>query len=395
MDVTVVGGAYREVCREPSVDRLLGSGLRAAATLADLDHSAELITCVDTSSRDELTAVAHTLRVAVIATPRSGPVTFAYDTPLHRPTPSEPAAAEPLCASGDVVLGFGMVETVWSAEASTLVVDPQHAPVSDLLERCSADRVAIVLNEHESRRLTGVRNPTAAAMALLTPPVQVVVVKQGALGGVVADRTGVEAFGAHPTPTVQPLGSGDAFSAGFTHAWACAGADPGEAARHGSRVAAAHSVTGSPQVTHFLEGVGDPLPYPDHGRPRVYLAGPFFDLGQRNLIQTSRRALQQVGVEVFSPWHDVGRGGDEVAAADLDGLRRCHSVLALLDGTDSGTLFEVGWATRDGLAVVGFAELVDDHAWIMLRGTGTPVIADLSTAVYTAAWTAVRRAATP
>lgn len=393
MGVTVIGGSYRETCREPSIDRLLGSGMRAAATLADLGHDTQLVTCIDDDTSDELLAVAHTLGIRVAAHTRAEPVTFAYDTPLHHPNTYGTSAASPLHAADSAVLGFGMVETQWSADASVLVIDPQHASVADLLQRCSAGRTAIVLNEHEARRITGEHDLTAAAQALLAAPANVVVVKQGAVGGLIASADGVEAFGAHATDLVEPLGSGDAFSAGFAHAWALNDADPATAARFGSKVAAAHSLAGSPQVTQSLHCLDDPLPYPTGQWPRVYLAGPFFDLAQRTLIHVVRHALLQIGVEVFSPLHDVGRGGDEVAVADLDGLAGCHSVLALLDGADPGTVFEVGWATREGIPVIGFADSVDDHGWTMIRGTGSRVVSDLASAVYSAAWAAMRRAA--
>jgi nucleoside 2-deoxyribosyltransferase len=86
----------------------------------------------------------------------------------------------------------------------------------------------------------------------------------------------------------------------------------------------------------------------------VYLAGPFFSLAERWLVETSRAVLAGLGASVFSPLHDVGVGGDEVAAPDLDGLRRADAVFALLDGWDPGTVYEVGWAHREDLPVVGF-----------------------------------------
>lgn len=391
MNVTVVGGAYREICREPSLDRLLGSAVRAAGTLTDLGDDTALVTCIDHDNRPELEVVAHTLGVQISPRPRAGAVTFAYETPLHHPATLGSATAGPIHVDGDVVVGFGMLESAWSAAASMLVVDPQHSAVQDMLQHCTADRVAVVLNEHEARRLTGCPDVAAAAETLLALPVEAVVVKQGAIGGLVASSTGVDTFGAHATDVVQPLGSGDAFTAGFAHAWVGEAATPAEAARFGSKVAAAHSLTGTPQVRQALDLVDGPLPYPTGDPPRVYLAGPFFDLAQRTVIHFVRHALAHIGVEVFSPLHDVGRGGDEVAAADLDGLAGCHSVLALLDGADPGTVFEVGWAAREGIPVVGFADNVDDHGWTMIRGTGTRVVSDLSAAVYGAAWAAVRR----
>ncbi len=89
---------------------------------------------------------------------------------------------------------------------------------------------------------------------------------------------------------------------------------------------------------------------------------------------------------MFSPAHDVGAGGDEVARTDLDGLEGCQSMLALLDGDDPGTIFEAGWARSRDLPVVGFAEHPDAEGSKMLRGTGAEIHEDLATAVYRAIW---------
>ncbi len=66
----------------------------------------------------------------------------------------------------------------------------------------------------------------------------------------------------------------------------------------------------------------------------VSLAGPFFTVAERWLVDACRSFLLQAGAEVFSPFHEIGVGGPEVAKQDLDGLRKADVVLALLDGWD-------------------------------------------------------------
>ena len=93
-----------------------------------------------------------------------------------------------------------------------------------------------------------------------------------------------------------------------------------------------------------------------------------------------------LGSTVFSPLHNVGTGGDEVAAMDLAGLEGCNAVFALLDGWDSGTVYEVGWAHRHGLPVVGFRNSPDDPGTKMLVGSGAEIHDDLASALYRVVW---------
>jgi hypothetical protein len=84
---------------------------------------------------------------------------------------------------------------------------------------------------------------------------------------------------------------------------------------------------------------------PRNKQKQVYLAGPFFNLPQRWMIEEFRESLVEAGVRVFSPLHAVGRGGaDQVYDADMKGLRKSGVVLACVDGLDPGTIYEVGYA---------------------------------------------------
>ncbi|WP_457072728.1 PfkB family carbohydrate kinase [Mycobacteroides abscessus] len=391
--ITVVGGTYRERCVEPAVDRLLGSGLRAAGLLASLGDEVQFLTAVDAAAMAEFAAVCAALGIDSTPAARTDPIAFTYQTPIQPTVRRGKASADIVHAAATTVLAFGMIETSWQVRADLLVIDPQHSPVTELLSAATAARITLILNEHEARRATGCTNVAAAAAALLTNDVEAVVIKRGALGGIVAHGRTLDKFGAIPTAAVHPLGSGDAFSAGYTHAWS-SGADPLAAARFGSQIAAAHSLTGTAQLPPgYLDLLAEPLPYPDPV-PRIYLAGPFFSISERQLVHTVAASITHLGAEVFSPLDEIGCGGDEVANKDLDGLRGCHSVLAILDGADPGTLFEVGWATHAGIPVTGLAEYPDDHTWTMLRGTGATVCPDLSTAIYTSVWNAIAANAT-
>lgn len=386
----MVGGTYREVCLEPRIAALRGSGLRAASLLSSLEVHTTLHTCVDDAAKAEFEAGLHAFAINASLLTRSSEIVFSYETPVSPARWNYRGARNEIVAKAANLVAFGMIDATWSVEGDSVVIDPQHGELQGMLETTRASSIAVVLNAHEAARLTGL--PVVdAGRALLREGLDVVVVKQGALGGLVFSSDLIEAYGAIPTPVTKTIGSGDAFTAGFAHAWFDNPDMIVDAAQAGSRIAAAHSMTDVPQVVPAqIESLPEPLPHPGDTVPMVYLAAPFFSTAERLLVDAARSALRDAGVRVFSPFHDVGYGGDEVASADLEGLSKCQAVLALLDGGDPGTIFEIGWARHAGIPVVGLAADPNLHNWTMLRGTEVTLTTDLTSAVYGAAWAAIR-----
>jgi nucleoside 2-deoxyribosyltransferase len=92
-------------------------------------------------------------------------------------------------------------------------------------------------------------------------------------------------------------------------------------------------------------------------------------------------------MDVFSPVHDVGPGpAEQIAPADLAELDRCDAVFAILDGLDSGTLFEVGYARAHGKPVYALAQTVTEEDLKMVTGSGCTVFDDFVTALHHLAW---------
>ena len=391
-EVVVVGGTYRETCLEPTIDSLRGSGLRAAAILASLGRACSFVTRIDDASAGESAAMSHDLGIATRSATRAAPVTFWYETPVSTAQWHYGGDRPTLEVTGSAAVAFGMVDADWRVTADRLVIDPQHGDLSEMLSAVvAAEAIAVVLNGHEATRLTGLP-PDKAGTHLVESGVDVVIIKQGALGGMVFHGSAVEVYGPIPTKVTRTLGSGDAFTAGFAHAWFEEPGNPLAAAQFGARTAAAHSLTDVPQVPQdLLDSLPAPLDYPLGATPKVYLAAPFFTTAERLLLETVRAGLFDAGLDVFSPLHDVGTGNDEVARRDLEGLGSCDAVLALLDGADPGTVFEAGWATNAEIPVVGFTAQPDIHDFTMLRGTGAELSSDLTSAVHLAAWAAIRR----
>jgi nucleoside 2-deoxyribosyltransferase len=92
-------------------------------------------------------------------------------------------------------------------------------------------------------------------------------------------------------------------------------------------------------------------------------------------------------LKVFSPWHDVGHGiASEVVLKDLDALDSSSIVFGVLDGLDSGTLFEIGYAIKSKIPVVGYVENESVESVKMLEGTNCILERDLTTAIYKCFW---------
>lgn len=400
----VVGGTYEEHVVVPAHHVVGGSGLRAAAALCAATP-VRLHTALDEHQRLAAESSLATLGVETVTVERDEPVAFRYFTPVSPPSVDGPSATyeTSIVAEDDAVLVFGMVETGHrDVRARRAVVDPQRP--RDLraldIDGIRADELAVVLNAGEARALTGgdVDLDRAAQQILTRTIAEVVVIKDSGRGCLVLQRgrETPERVGPYPTRSVWPLGSGDVFAAGFAQAWSV-GADPVEAARVASGCAAywcgtrrsrlpAALLEGAPIGT-FLDTAGPEL-NPPPPAPLIYLAAPFFSLSERWLVETSRAVLAGLGAAVFSPLHDVGVGGDEVAGPDLDGLRRADAVFALLDGWDPGTVYEVGWAHREDLPVVGFLNTPAHEGTKMLVGSGAELHDDLSSALYRAVWAA-------
>ena len=390
----ITGGLYRERCLVPTWNHLYGSGGRAAAALAQAIPGVELVTYCEPDYRSHAEQLMGLSGVRLRSSDSRATPSFDYVHPLSRPDMYWSGERETtITADGDVVLRFGMLEGEAQVRAETAVFDPQSSGAIFRANGSSAGRLATILNEHEVRAMSPGLDLAAAALSVIAGSTDdIVVVKRGAYG--------VEIFGAgghlgrapaYRSERVFKIGSGDVFSAAFALYWAVEGLDALPAPDLASRA-----------VAHYVASRALPLAAPAdlrHGEAlpdtkstgRVYLAAPFFALGERWVVEEARRALLGLGCKVFSPLHEVGFGPPEVVAPrDLAGLDGCTAVLAILDGGDPGTLFELGHARLRGIPVVALAENMRINDVTMLLGTGCEVSDDFSTAIYHTVWAAMR-----
>lgn len=363
-----------------------------------------LHSAVDANTGNVLASLAQTFNFATAALNLKHTIQFKYDHGLSSPhigPPVNPSEIVHLNVDAENVLVFGMLEATASVRAKRVVYDPQN-PTSPEPFRFTSDsvpRLAYVLNSSEARHLGGADDPVEAATRIATQyGANVVVIKRGPWGALVYEGGRHMRIPAYRTESVWPIGSGDVFAAVFAARWAGQDLPAIEAAGEASRAAALYVnnrvlPVSSEEIKAGVEFPFPPLelsdkPLEDH-EYHVYLAGPFFNIAQRWLVEESRQALRGMRLKVFSPLHDIGLGsGQDVAPQDLEGLKRCRAVLALVDGVDTGTVFEIGFARALNKPVVALAESTGEEALKMICGSGCDVVSDFVTAIYRAAWAA-------
>lgn len=403
--IHVVGGTYLERCREPAWSFLYGSGFRAALQLRRLGSRVRLHTVVSPDHRPLLEQLAADGRVEVEITDVPRTLLFDYDHALSVPNVfPDPRVADYPHAKPDVhvraseVVCFGLLEANPRVTAREVVYDPQSpvSPASFREKVGEAERLAVVANRSEVRQLGRSDDVVAASRRLLrTERAEVVVAKMGAAGCLVTTRKGVARVPAFRTGSVFPIGSGDVFTAAFALAWFGNNQPPEKAAEFASCAAAQYCATKSLGAKPEIAAAKKLTPLsllPPSRQQKVYLASPFFNVGQRWLVEQARNSLLDMGVNVFSPLHDVGHGAfASVYGPDIEGLRSSGVVLACLDGMDPGTLYEIGFAHALGLPVVVLAGAEREEDLKMVEGGGSVVVDDLPSAIYLTAWAAMCR----
>ncbi len=201
---------------------------------------------------------------------------------------------------------------------------------------------------------------------------------------------------AYRTSRVWKIGSGDCFVAHFANAWMHERRSPGEAASIASKATAYYCETQGFPTRELLLDFERPEvmvsdAYVRGAVPEIYLAGPFFNLPQRWLIEQARTNLREVGLKVFSPFHAVGLGSaNDVVQKDLQAIHESNLMFAIVDGMDPGTVYEIGYARALGKPVIVYSQSEAEENVKMMVGSGCVMCDNYATAIYSALWEAAK-----
>lgn len=397
--ISIVGGTYTERCLHPHFSEKYGSGLRACHAIRNFDNTIKIDfhTYIPDSEKLNFSILETTLGIKIFPNPTPQNIVFYYDHPLRTPViyprPDLIKASKDIVFEADNILYYGMMEGKAQVKGKRVVYDPQSPvkPVSFLSTGSTADELVVVVNIAEANIIVGSRDETLIKKYFFEEEnAAALVLKMGPKGAKVFIANGQEyLIPVYKTSAVWSIGSGDVFAAIFAYQWMAANTSLNEAAEKASLTTALYCNSRNYHLkTDKIPEYIQPLKIKDYPQGKVYIAGPFFNYAEKWLVNEIYFALKGLGMKVFSPWHHVGEAGVEmgVAEKDITGLEECKIVFAIVDGLDSGTLFEIGYAVKMGIPVIAYVENEPPGALTMLAGTLCVIEKDMTTALYKCLW---------
>lgn len=396
--ISITGGTYREQCLHPDFDMQFGSGLRACHAIHALDKSAEIEFHTFCSKDKELflNMFESHYKIKTYKYLAQDDIGFYYDYPLRTPViyprPDLIKQADAIHLSADHILYFGMLEGNAVVKGKKVVYDPQSpvCPKAFSETKSAAEELAVVINYKEAKKIAKKESlDEIRDFFFKEEKVAALVIKMGPKGAMVYTANEEAIIPVYKTGSVWPIGSGDVFAAIFAYHWMEGNKTAVEAAQKASFATAIYCNSRSYRFEYsgYQEDIS-PIKIAEFPKGQVYLAGPFFTFSQRWIVNEVLNNLQHLGMQVFSPLHEVGIGkpGSDVAKKDLIGLDNCAIVFAVLDGLDPGTLVEIGYALKMKIPVIAYVENERDEDLTMLIGTDCVIEKDLTTALYKCLW---------
>ena len=120
--------------------------------------------------------------------------------------------------------------------------------------------------------------------------------------------------------------------------------------------------------------------------PMIYLAGPWFTEGQPERLAKIEELMDELGLSYYSPRLDgidltpdaTEADRNAVFADNVTHLRQAQLVVAVVDGFDTGTIWETGTAYGLNIPVAYYGETLADGTFnVMLAKSGKAVIENM------------------
>ncbi|WP_085901612.1 PfkB family carbohydrate kinase [Kiloniella majae] len=406
MNIHIIGGTYKEYCSWPEHKTLQGSAGRAALCLSQLTPKTTIKLHARIAANDQALleeTFAFTNNCELIVSNCKKTTKFDYFHPLSEPivTPHITRGKLPTFDLSsdefDSAIVFGMIETTPKVKCRVAVYDPQNTynPILFSETGSTAETLIYVTNNNELSQFYINEKSSVDTIEIMAnwllkkEKASAIIVKCGQRGVFVHSKNENNWVPPYKTETIFPIGSGDSFVAAFTFYWLIKKLSLTDAARMSSIAAAyyvSHRIMNNEEGLNLFEKNLDPIKL-NSKKKKVYLAGPFFTLPELWMINEAKHIIESFGVDVFSPYHEIGIGSaEEVVQKDIDAIKNCDVMYSLFNGTDPGTLFEIGYARSINKPVIILAENPKDEELKMYEGSGCKIFNDFASSIYHLAW---------
>ena len=102
-----------------------------------------------------------------------------------------------------------------------------------------------------------------------------------------------------------------------------------------------------------------------HENMKVYIAAPFFNVNQLNVVQNIEQTLREAGIEFFSPRsegtlkkmspEERKEKMSDLFKSNVEHMDWCTHCVAVIDDYDTGTVWEMGYLFATGKEIVSYS----------------------------------------
>ncbi|UMB53935.1 PfkB family carbohydrate kinase [Lutibacter sp. A64] len=397
--INIIGGTYKEINIDANTYYIFGSGLRSVAFI--LENSEEEIVFYTIANKE---AECHLNNYKKVYNKFNFEIkhsndllTFKYfyslDNPEIYPNPNLLKNKPTINVSKDNLICFGMLDGNFQIDAKKVVYDPQTSlnPIRFNVNSKATELIYIV-NSNEAKSISNCSEMNDIVNFFFdVEKVKALIIKNGPSGAnLYLNKEEFHRIPAYKTENVSKIGSGDVFTTSFAYYWFKKNdLSLKECAKMASKATSIFcnteslkTFTSETNPSKFDEFKSEAL-----DSKQVYLAAPIFSLSDVILIDKIRSSFLGFGLKVFSPYHDVGYGDEQtIAEKDIKGLDDSDIVFSVLDGLDSGTLVELGYAMSKGKKIIGYHRTVNIDSLLMLKLANIKYYNDLTTSIYQTVW---------
>jgi nucleoside 2-deoxyribosyltransferase len=402
--IHIIGGFYNELCLYPQWHYNFGSGGRAVAALSKFGDNICFHSYVHQNKEKEFEYFTKLYNVEYKKIQSTEIVHFEYYHSLSSPNiytlNIPPQIQKTYFLEEDIVICYGMMEANNpTINANYVVFDPQseNNPSMIFNNDSNINHLAVILNVEESKKFTNKQtiNDIGKYFFEQATNLDVLILKDGPFGAHLFTKDSEYFYiESYKTDKVFKIGSGDVFVAVFAYLWAKDKFTPYESAIKASLATAYYCNSKILPIDKELI-LNDNLKFKkikidkEQFNKTIYLAGPFFNMADRWLIEEAKMQLEKFGAKVFSPLHDVGYGKSNlVVKEDLSGIDNADILYAVLNHYDPGTIFEIGYAIAKKIPVVIFIENEVVINMTMFEGSECIIESDFSSSIYKVIWEA-------